>query len=69
MEAFLGARFLASEFTTSNGGRVDILRIDENGSPVMRVHLVAAGKCLRTLVPAVQRRLSASGSVASIVRK
>lgn len=35
MEAFLGVRFLASEFVTSNGGRMDTLGIDENGSPVI----------------------------------
>lgn len=35
MEAFLGVRFLASEFPTSNGGRMDSLSIDENGSPVI----------------------------------
>lgn len=35
MEAFLGVRFLASEFQTTNGGRMDSLGIDENGSPVI----------------------------------
>ena len=35
METFLGVRFLASEFVTSNGGRMDSLGIDENGSPVI----------------------------------
>ncbi|WP_076959770.1 DUF5655 domain-containing protein [Teichococcus deserti] len=35
MEAFLGVRFLASEFSTTNGGRMDTLGIDENGSPVI----------------------------------
>ena len=35
METFLGVRFLASEFSTSNGGRMDSLGIDENGSPVI----------------------------------
>lgn len=35
METFLGVRFLASEFMTSNGGRMDSLGIDENGSPVI----------------------------------
>lgn len=35
MEAFLGVRFLASEFPTTNGGRMDSLGIDENGSPVI----------------------------------
>lgn len=35
MDAFLGVRFLASEFSTSNGGRMDLLGIDENGSPVI----------------------------------
>jgi len=35
LETFLGVRFLASEFTTSNGGRMDSLGIDENGSPVI----------------------------------
>jgi hypothetical protein len=31
----LGVRFLASEFTTTNGGRIDTLGLDENGSPVI----------------------------------
>src|SRR5690625_3949240 len=35
MEIFLGVRFLASEFMTTNGGRMDSLGIDENGSPVI----------------------------------
>lgn len=35
MDAFLGVRFLASEFPTTNGGRMDSLGIDENGSPVI----------------------------------
>lgn len=35
MESFLGVQFLASEFVTSNGGRMDSLGIDENGSPVI----------------------------------
>jgi predicted transport protein len=35
LEAFLGVRFLASEFTTTNGGRIDTLGLDENGCPVI----------------------------------
>lgn len=35
MDAFLGVRFLASEFATTNRGRMDSLGIDENGSPVI----------------------------------
>jgi predicted transport protein len=35
LEALLGVRFLASEFVTSNGGRMDTLGIDENGCPVI----------------------------------
>ncbi|MFT4090767.1 MAG: DUF5655 domain-containing protein [Asticcacaulis sp.] len=35
MEALLGVRFLASEFVTTNGGRIDSLGIDENGCPVI----------------------------------
>jgi hypothetical protein len=31
----LGVRFLASEFTTTNGGRIDTLGLDESGSPVI----------------------------------
>jgi predicted transport protein len=34
LEALLGVRFLASEFTTSNG-RIDTLGLDENGCPVI----------------------------------
>ena len=33
--ALLGVRFLASEFTTTNGGRIDTLGLDDNGSPVI----------------------------------
>ena len=35
LEALLGVRFLGSEFTTTNGGRIDTLGLDENGSPVI----------------------------------
>lgn len=35
LEVLLGVRFLASEFQTSNGGRMDTLGIDENGCPVI----------------------------------
>jgi predicted transport protein len=35
LDALLGVRFLASEFTTSNGGRIDTLGIDENDCPVI----------------------------------
>jgi RecB family endonuclease NucS len=35
LEALLGVRFLASEFMTTHGGRIDTLGLDENGSPVI----------------------------------
>ena len=35
LETFLGVRFLASEYATSNGGRMDTLGIDENSCPVI----------------------------------
>jgi predicted transport protein len=35
LEALLGVRFLASEYATTNGGRMDTLGIDENGYPVI----------------------------------
>lgn len=35
METFLGVRFLASEYTISNKGRIDSLGLDENGCPVI----------------------------------
>jgi predicted transport protein len=37
LDAFLGVRFLASEYWTgkTHGGRIDTLGIDENGSPVI----------------------------------
>jgi predicted transport protein len=37
LEAFLGVRFLASEYSTgkTHGGRIDTLGIDENNSPVI----------------------------------
>jgi predicted transport protein len=37
LEAFLGIRFLASEYSTGkvHGGRIDTLGIDENGCPVI----------------------------------
>jgi predicted transport protein len=35
LETLLGVRFLASEFKTTHGGRIDTLGLDENGSPVI----------------------------------
>lgn len=35
LESLLGVRFVASEFSTTNGGRIDTLGIDENGFPVV----------------------------------
>lgn len=35
LETLLGVRFLESEYTTSHGGRMDTLGIDENGCPVI----------------------------------
>ncbi|MCZ0859733.1 DUF5655 domain-containing protein [Methanocorpusculum sp. MG] len=35
METFFGVRFLASEYTTRNGGRIDSLGLDENNLPVI----------------------------------
>lgn len=35
LENLLGVRFLASEFVTNEGGRMDTLGIDENNSPVV----------------------------------
>ena len=35
METFFGVRFLASEYTTSNGGRIDSLGLDENKLPTI----------------------------------
>lgn len=35
LDTLLGVRFLASEFVTTNGGRMDTLGIDENGYPVI----------------------------------
>ncbi|MBS1720439.1 MAG: DUF91 domain-containing protein [Armatimonadetes bacterium] len=35
LEALLGVRFVASEFTTGQGGRIDTLGIDENGFAVV----------------------------------
>lgn len=35
LEALLGVRFLASEYSTTNGGRIDTLGLDENGCPVI----------------------------------
>lgn len=35
LDALLGVRFLASEFSTNDGGRMDTLGIDENNSPVV----------------------------------
>jgi predicted transport protein len=35
LERLLGVRFLASEFATSNGGRIDTLGLDENGCPAI----------------------------------
>ncbi|MDI6827457.1 MAG: DUF5655 domain-containing protein [Armatimonadota bacterium] len=35
LEVLLGVQFVASEFPTSNSGRIDTLGIDENGFPVI----------------------------------
>lgn len=35
LEQLLGVRFLASEFNTTHGGRIDTLGLDENGCPVI----------------------------------
>src|SRR5690606_29248485 len=35
LEALLGVRFLASEYVTTHGGRMDTLGLDENGYPVI----------------------------------
>lgn len=35
LDTLLGVRFLASEYSTSHGGRMDTLGIDENGYPVI----------------------------------
>ncbi|MGY6662469.1 MAG: DUF5655 domain-containing protein [Glycocaulis sp.] len=35
LEALLGVRFLASEYATTHGGRMDTLGVDENGYPVI----------------------------------
>jgi len=35
LETLLGVRFVASEFSTGQGGRIDTLGIDENGFPVV----------------------------------
>ncbi len=35
METFLGVRFLATEYTTTNKGRIDSLGLDENSCPVI----------------------------------
>lgn len=35
LEALLGVRFLATEYSTTHGGRIDTLGLDENGCPVI----------------------------------
>ncbi|MCA3080653.1 MAG: DUF91 domain-containing protein [Rhodocyclaceae bacterium] len=35
LEELLGVRFLATEFSTTHGGRIDTLGLDENGCPVI----------------------------------
>ncbi|MFN3910082.1 MAG: DUF5655 domain-containing protein [Candidatus Anstonellaceae archaeon] len=35
LEEILGIRFLASEYSTTHGGRIDTLGLDENNSPVI----------------------------------
>ena len=35
LETLLGVRFLASEYSTTHGGRMDTLGVDENGYPVI----------------------------------
>lgn len=35
LDALLGVRFVASEYVTTHGGRMDTIGLDENGSPVI----------------------------------
>ena len=35
LEEILGCKFVASEYSTTNAGRIDTLAIDENGNPVV----------------------------------
>jgi predicted transport protein len=35
LDALLGVRFLATEYSTTHGGRIDTLGLDENGCPVI----------------------------------
>jgi RecB family endonuclease NucS len=35
MQAFFGVTFLATEYATNNGGRMDSIGIDENNCPVI----------------------------------
>jgi RecB family endonuclease NucS len=35
LASLLGVRFLATEYITTNGGRIDTLGLDENGCPVI----------------------------------
>src|SRR5690242_2380249 len=37
-DVLLGVRFLASEFITTAGGRIDALGLDENGCPLILVY-------------------------------
>ena len=64
LEAFLGVRFLASEYTTgkTHGGRIDTLGIDENGCPVIieykRRSLVSRCYCTESRVSGIGLRRS-----------
>jgi predicted transport protein len=44
LDSLLGVRFLATEFTTTNGGRIDTLGLDENGCPVIIEYKRAANE-------------------------
>ena len=57
LETLLGVRFVASEFSTGQGGRIDTLGIDENGFPVKTYRTFAAtlGGLARTVTPSRSR--------------
>jgi predicted transport protein len=48
LEALLGVRFLVSEFSTSNGGRIDTLGLDENRCPVILEYRRASNENVTT---------------------
>lgn len=57
LEPILGVRSIATEFTTTLGGRIDTLGLDENGCSVMLAHSTEVGHRFHAIVLDYKRSL------------